>query len=59
MTISALSKEIHHLAVRDCLQDCVYQMEMCEKMFRDDEDFMRALNEAREVLASIYQKEGA
>lgn len=34
----------------DALEDCVGQMEQCERMFRDDEEFMSALNKARKVL---------
>lgn len=32
------------------LSACIDQMDQVAKMFRDDEDFMRALNEAREIL---------
>jgi hypothetical protein len=35
------------------LRDCVEQMEQCEKMFRDDLDFMTALDAARAILSRI------
>lgn len=31
----------------DALEGCVDQMQQCERMFSDDEDFMAALNAAR------------
>lgn len=37
----------------DALEDCVGQMEQCERMFRDDEEFMSALNKARKVLRRL------
>lgn len=37
--------------LQEALEDCVTQMEQCEKMFQDDSDFIEALEGARDVLA--------
>lgn len=40
------------MSTKAALKDCVIQMEQCEKMFRDDAEFMAALTAARAELAA-------